>query len=370
MNRCFLVAALCSVVPLSCLAQNVNGAATYVSFSVPGAQGTYPMSINSSMTVTGYYYVSATQTRGFIRQADGSIDNFSIDGAIWTEPEGINSAGDIAGFFELTPNVPQGFLRYADGRIVTFDPAISGGVVGSGALPTSINDFDDITGNFPQAQPAAFNVFVRSRDGAYTTFNAGLGFPYGTAANAINASGEVVGYISEGNVGFSLHADGVWTELNVPILPGAGNCALHTIPDAINAAGTIAGWYLRYTSACKTADNGVFVLSPQGVYTLFEVPGTLAALEFPTATWAVQPVFTIPHAISIDQAGDVTGSYTDASGVQHGFVRNPYGTLTTFDPPEGNQTTSTAINDGGAITGFYQYAAGSGPRVGFIRIPD
>jgi hypothetical protein len=65
-----------------------------------------------------------------------------------------------------------------------------------------------------------------------------------------------------------------------------------------------------------------------------------------------------------DQAGDITGSYTDAAGVQHGFVRNPYGTITSFDPPESNQTTPTRINDGGAVAGFYQYRAGGVPPVG------
>jgi hypothetical protein len=35
-------------------------ASTLVSFLLPGALGTYPMSINASMTVTGYYYVTPT----------------------------------------------------------------------------------------------------------------------------------------------------------------------------------------------------------------------------------------------------------------------------------------------------------------------
>ena len=56
--------------------------------------------------------------------------------------------------------------------------------------------------------------------------------------------------------------------------------------------------------------------------------------------------------------------------VQHGFVRNPYGTITSFDPPEGNQTTTTSINDEGAIAGFYHYYVGGGPPVGFIRVPQ
>jgi hypothetical protein len=53
----FMIAALCVLGPFTCVAHSVdiNGEATYVSFSVPGALGTYPMSINASMEVTGYY---------------------------------------------------------------------------------------------------------------------------------------------------------------------------------------------------------------------------------------------------------------------------------------------------------------------------
>jgi hypothetical protein len=116
-----IAAALCVLGPLTCAAQGggINGEATYISFSVPGALGTYPMSINASMAVTGYYYVSSTVARGFLRDADGTITTFNLGGAVWTEPEGINAAGNITGFYEKA-GLTQGFLRYADGRIITF----------------------------------------------------------------------------------------------------------------------------------------------------------------------------------------------------------------------------------------------------------
>jgi hypothetical protein len=52
---------------------------------------------------------------------------------------------------------------------------------------------------------------------------------------------------------------------------------------------------------------------------------------------------------ALDQHRPGWGFYTDAAGVQHGFVRNPYGTITSFDPPEGNETNPTSISDGVAI---------------------
>jgi hypothetical protein len=108
------------------------------------------------------------------------------------------------------------------------------------------------------------------------------------------------------------------------------------------------------------------VMSPDGKFTLFRLPGTI-----PPLSENVLPLISdSPDRVSIDQAGDITGSYTDAAGVQHGFVRNPYGTVTSFDPPEGKGTTATSINDGGAIAGFYHYHGGGGPPVGFIRVPQ
>jgi hypothetical protein len=360
----FLVAALCVLGPLTCVAHggNINGEARYISFSVPGALGTYPMSINASMTVTGYYFVTPNVARGFLRDADGTITTFNVAGGVWTEPEGINAAGNITGFYQpvLQDGVGgpvQGFLRYADGHIITIDAPLANYDVG--AQPVSISDFDDIAGTYIAQSPS---VFTRSA-GVLTTIRAPDGGS--TVATAINASGSVVGY--SGYTGFVAHPDGYWAEIAIPAFPG---CAQQTIPDGINAAGMVAGWFSNYTfnnnGTCNAVRTGGFVMSPDGELTLFQPPGTIPTL--PSHLQEYDGV-AFPHWISIDQAGDVTGSYWDAAGVQHGFVRNPYGTITSFDPPEGKQTTATSISDGGAIAGFYQYNAGGGPPVGFIRVP-
>jgi hypothetical protein len=125
----FMAAVLCVLGPLTCVAYggNINGEATFVSFSVPGTVGTYPMSINASMTVTGYYYVTPSVARGFLREADATIITFNIPGAVLTIPEGINAHGDVTGFYTLPTGMAQGFLRYAAGRTVTFYPPAPAG---------------------------------------------------------------------------------------------------------------------------------------------------------------------------------------------------------------------------------------------------
>jgi hypothetical protein len=246
----FLVAALCVLGPLNCVAHggDINGEATYVSFSVPGGLGTHPMSINVSMTVTGYYNVSATGARRFLREADGTITTFNVPGAIWTEPEGINAAGNITGFYQLVAGIPRGFLRYADGRLITFDPppAVEGMALQS--QPISISDFDDIAGTYLYAwvnfgtttyppQPA---VFTRSRAGVFNTIPPTSTFGPGFSslwATAINWSGAVVGYFT-GDVpsesGFVAYPDGYWGEFFVPQTRFC-DVGQETIPEGINA---------------------------------------------------------------------------------------------------------------------------------------
>jgi hypothetical protein len=363
MIRRFLFAALCVFGPLSCFAHggNINGEANYISFSVPGALGTYPMGINASMQVAGYYYVSSTAVRGFLREADGTITTFDVAGSTWTQPEAINAAGDITGFYEKS--VPQGFLRYADGRTITFEADQT--FPFDGVLPVSINDFDVITGNY-FLSAGNWPPFTRSGGGVSSTPAAPI------LATAINASGSVVGYSYQNSAveftaGFVVHPDGYSAEIVVPGNDATRGCANQNIPDAINAAGTVAGWYTHNyynSSLCQPTNTGGFVMSPDGKVTLFQPPGTM-----PEWFEHLPPFETgEPHKISIDQAGDVTGSSHDGAGVAHAFVRNPYGTITQFDPPEGSNSFPTGINDGGVIAGYYSYRTG-GPPVGFIRVP-
>jgi hypothetical protein len=364
-----IVAALCVLGPLTCVAYggNINGEATYISFSVPGALGTYPMSINAAMEVAGYYNVSPTAARGFLREADGTITTFAVGGATSTVPEGINAAGDITGYYTKPLVYTElGFLRYADGRIITFDTNQNNGQ--SGFLPVGINDFDEIAGN-----RVYLGIYALTRSRAGVVSSLVLGSPGGPVgiATALNASGSVVGYLQNNEsvfTGFVVHPDGYWAEIQPPGNPGP-NCSNQIFPDSINAAGAIAGFFTEnyfYNSDCGPNTTGGFVLSPEGELTFFEAPGPIPLFDDHTQEFFLMT----PHWISIDQAGDIAGSYTMGLNVYHGFVRNPYGTVTSFDPPEGAQTYVTGINDGGAIVGHYSYHAGGGPPVGFIRVPQ
>lgn len=361
----FCVAALCCLAPLFCEAEEVS----YLAIEVPDALGTYPMSINNSMAVTGYYLISPTEAHGFVRHADGTITTFNVPDSLWTEPESINDDGDITGFYELAAGVPRGFARLADGRLLTSEPAGERDD-GPQAQPVSINDFKVIAGNYPY--PLASSAgFERSADGDFTTFAFGEGAEYPTVVTGLNRSGTVVGYIAEGggaNRGFFRHPDGYSQQFSIPV-PGENDKYFNfsTIADSVNAEGAITGWYVNCKDACVTTVTGGYVRSSKGLFTFFNPPGILVTTPlpgFPLDGGSLRA----PHWLSINREGCIAGSYTDERGARHGFVRGEEGTITTFDPPKGVNTIATAINDDGAITGTFSYVFNPEVRVGFLRL--
>jgi hypothetical protein len=88
---------------------------------------------------------------------------------------------------------------------------------------------------------------------------------------------------------------------------------------------------------CLLFVRGTPALDKRATFTTIDVPGA--------GTGSGQG--TVPS--SINSARAVTGSYKDAGGVVHGFVRAADGTISTFDAPEaakrlGEGTLAVSIN--------------------------
>jgi hypothetical protein len=326
------------------------------------------MSVNNGMAVAGYYLVSPTEAHGFVREADGAITTFVVPGSVWTEPESINDDGDIAGFFELADGSPRGFLRLEGGRVIISESA--GPPDGPEAQPVSINAFKGVAGNYLQT-PESSAGFTRSADGDFTTFALGEEADYPTVVTGLNSSGTVVGYVSHGGgaeSAFVRHPDGFSFQFSVP-LPGENSHDFNfaTVADAVNAEGVIAGWFINCENGCKSTVTAGYVRSPTGEFTFFSPPGTLLTVPEPGLT--PNGGLIAPHWLSINHAGSIAGSYIDEHGLQHGFVRCRCGDIVSFDPPKGRQTTATAINDSGVITGTTYKQSDTKVAVGFLRVP-
>ncbi|HTI43344.1 MAG TPA: hypothetical protein VL693_16070 [Vicinamibacterales bacterium] len=79
------------------------------------------------------------------------------------------------------------------------------------------------------------------------------------------------------------------------------------------------------------------------------------------------PGATLTNAQGINHQGDIVGTYVDAAGQQHGFLRSG-GPFRTIDYPNGHLVIARGINDAGDIVGTYQRPGETGgvPVHGFL----
>jgi hypothetical protein len=142
--------------------------------------------------------------------------------------------------------------------------------------------------------------------------------------------------------------------------PGAGttsgqgtSCVDCSAP--LNQFGVIAGYYIDGSNVVHG-----FVRHRGGKITTFDAPAGASSLGF--GCFQDCP-------LGLNDSGEVTGVYADANYVYHGFLRSPWGKITTFDAPgAANGTFPVNINDRGAIAGFYLDA--SNVYHAFLRLPD
>jgi hypothetical protein len=349
-TRFCLTAVVCLLAPLFSSAQATppaNGP-FFISLEVPNSTGTYPMGVNDSLSVAGYYKDASQQIHGFVRLVMGQVTSFDVAGSIMTQPVGINDMGEIAGSYEAASGIQRGFLRLANGTITTFNPSDAQG----STVPTAINASGEIAGVYSTSALTPPSLgFLRYANGSIATF----GIAGSTFVNpqSINADGEVTGeYLYDGNTqigGFVRHANAQITTFHYE---------QGIVPSGINKNGMVTGWY------ATTGFHG-FLRSAEGVLTSFDPPGTL-----------------LTQYISINRAGQVTGSYNVKTSIKpsvkpggstpsilsHGFLRAHDGNMESFDPPGSFQTTPTSINTLGVVTGWY--FGSMGQAVGFMRVPQ
>ena len=225
-----------------------------------------------------------------------------------------------------------------------------------GTQPLANNDEGAIVGTYTDAQVVPHG-FLRTPSGHFVSFDApgaGLGanLDEGTVAVAINDFGVIAGQFEDANITFHGFIRYPDGSFVTFNAPGAG-----AVPG--QGQGTLAySLNLEGTTAGIYFDaSGIqhgFVRSPFGKITGFDPPGSILT--------------GVCEETCLNAAGEITGGYYDASGVEHGFLREPDGTITTFDPPASLGAGGASINEEGTITGYY--ADTDGMYRGFLRRRD
>ena len=157
------------------------------------------------------------------------------------------------------------------------------------------------------------------------------------------------------------------TNLNTPITVGANPWGIAMTP--VGKA-YVANFGANTISVIDTSTNTATATlpsrgNPEDVTVSTKAQPRILNYSFQT----IDPpgsVITFPE--SVNNRGQIAGTYQDAAGVQHGFLRQRDGSFVTIDPPDSVLTAAFGINDEGTVVG--QWQASSGALHGFTHSPS
>jgi hypothetical protein len=297
--------------------RTIAGGFTFTNFDGSGAgsnagAGTNMNAIANSGTAVGFAIDNNGNFHNFTTNPLKSFSDTSlnINGATNAMAFGVNSSGTVVG----TDGNGNAF-SLSRGHVKTFIP--NGGM---SATAFGINDRGAIVGQYvtPNGTPG----FVQVNGKSTVTINAPTG-SNGEVVNAqsINNEGQVVGFYlgTDGQVhGFMANAGNGKTATvtgtaiadptipNVPGEPGATFVFSQVL--GINDQGIAVGYYGDST----TSQHGFLYNTKTGQYTFLDDPSE-----------AFNNGVEVTQITGINNSGEITGFYSDANGVFHGFVATP-----------------------------------------------
>ena len=234
-----------------------------------------------------------------------TASELNINGSMTAMALGINSSGTVVG----TDGMGNAFTE-TKGKVKTFIPK-----GGSSAVAFGINDRGTIVGQFVTS--TATPGFIKINNKSYIQINAPTG-PNVVNAQSINNKALVVGFYmgTDGNDhGFLVNAkaakNGALTgtaiaDPTIPVVPGEpGATFVFSQILSVNDHGIAVGYYGDST----TSQHGFIYNTNTGVYTFLDDPSE-----------AFDNGIEVTQITGITNSGEITGFYSDANGVFHGFV--------------------------------------------------
>jgi hypothetical protein len=230
----------------------------------------------------------------------------SIEGSTTANAFAINSAGTVVG----TDGNGNAFTLSRKGKLKTFIP-----LGGSSAVALGINDQGDVVGQYVTS--TATPGFLQVHGKSFITINAPSG-PNVVNAQGVNNHGLVVGfYVGNDTQDHGFVASeraarhGTLTGIAVadPTIPTVsgepGATFVFSQVLGINDHGIAVGYYGDST----TSQHGFLYNTKTGQYTFLDDPSE-----------AFSNGVEVTQITGITNSGEITGFYSDANGVFHGFV--------------------------------------------------
>lgn len=267
-----------------------------------------------------------------------NIDGPGGGGTVSTNFNGISNTGQVAGVtLDANMNLLSNFAGNPTGTLSTLNntvPAMAFGINSAGTIVGGAPGFKTTIGGMPQALPLP--------SGATTETAFGINDKGMIVGQYTSATGTMPGFILNGTT---------FTTINAPVGPNVVNA------QGINNNGLVVGFYVGLDDQV----HGFTFDSTKALTT-----GTpVADPTIPPVTGEPGATFVFSQILGINDSGLAVGYYGDSTTSQHGFLYNTVtGKYTFLDDPnaafhDGVEVTQiTGITNSGELTGFYTDAAG------------
>jgi hypothetical protein len=222
------------------------------------------------------------------------------------------------------------FVSPANGGVLIPVVPVAGSV---GTIPFGINNKNVITGMWLDSEQT-WHGFVGTIDGHYSIFDYSGPGATGTAPDAINDDGWITGNVF--SAGYRFGKEFIRKPNGSFVIVQKNGTPLDGYAEAINSRRQFVGTY-----SLGPYSNSLPFVGKAGAYK--------SDLGIPLSG----ATFILP--VGINRSGTITGQYTDATSVTHGFVLEN-GTATQVDYPDPNAASTSLgpVNDSGIAVGDWE----------------
>jgi probable HAF family extracellular repeat protein len=194
----------------------------------------FALSINNRGEIAGALIDAGGISHGFVHHANGIVESVDFPGGFNTQAFGINDHGTVIGVYATTAGgTPTHAFVRRGGQFINID--LPGGIT----TPFSINDREEIAGQFV-ALPNTNGVgYVQKADGQFALFTAPASIPQGTFFISINNRNQILGAYASATVAQQnfLATDGDYVSFDLPPRFGASFVSAQTVNDADEIVG-------------------------------------------------------------------------------------------------------------------------------------
>jgi hypothetical protein len=287
---------------------------TYAPVNIPGAVETEARGINNSGEVVGFYYTSTScvespgevqfpncAVKGF-KMTGGTVTKLMVPNSISTAIMGVNDYGDLVGFCITSDGYTHGFLWLHTNVVRLLNAPLGGPNSDEHTVAFGVNKALTIVGGlWFYGDPQGSDGWVW-QNGTFSNMNPGSSSGNGVSVNGISNNGYLSGttaYQNFYNGWFKSATD----EDFYPVKSNITGTAVDNNSDVIGYLPNGQGWFAKHIEFNEGTNDAV------------EVTPSFIPVVYPSAK--------ATYPMGMNDSRWIAGTYTDASGVMHGFIAKP-----------------------------------------------